>query len=146
MRRRSLLLGGTAVLASGRAGAQPRPGWLPEGQHLIREFTQDGAPSDLARSREGERVAVLGFMAPPLTADAGFFVLTHAPMATCPFCDEAADWPDSLLLVRPKRPLRPVPYTRQLLVTGVLELGPGHDAETGFVSLVRLTDAGMDEV
>ena len=60
MRRRSLLLSGAAVLAAQGAGAQPRPGWLPVGQHLIREFTDGGAPSNLARRREGERVAVLG--------------------------------------------------------------------------------------
>lgn len=85
-------------------------------------------------------------MAPPLDADARFFVLTHAPMATCPFCSEAAEWPDSILLVRPKRALRPVPYTRQLLVTGRLELGEERDAETGFVSLVRLTGARTEEI
>ena len=146
MRRRSLLLGGAAALAAGAARAQPRPGWLPEGQHLIRELTEAGVPSELARRLKGERVSVRGFMAPPLKADAGFFVLTHAPMATCPFCSEAAAWPDSILLVRPKRTLRSVPYTRQLLVAGVLELGEERDAETGFVSLVRLTGARVEEV
>ena len=145
MRRRSLLLGGAVILAARASGAQPRPDWLPEGHHLIREFTQAGAPSDLARRRAGERVSVLGFMAPPLAADARFFVLTHAPMAVCPFCSEAAEWPDSILLVRPKRALRPVPHTRQLVVTGVLGIGEERDAETGFVSLVRLTDARVEE-
>ena len=145
MRRRSFVLGGAMLLAARAAGAQPRPDWLPEGQHLIRELTQDRAPSDLARGLEGERVSVLGFMAPPLVADARFFVLTHAPMAACPFCDEAADWPDSILLVRPKRALRPVSYTRPLLVRGVLELGEARDAQTGFVSLVRLADARVEE-
>ena len=146
MRRRSLLLVGMTALVAGAAGAQPRPDWLPGDQHLIREFTQGGRPSDLARRRAGERVSVLGFMAPPLKADAGFFVLTHAPMATCPFCSEAAAWPDSILLVRPRRAPRPVPHTRQLLVTGVLELGLERDAATGFVSLVRLTGARVEEI
>jgi hypothetical protein len=145
MRRRALFLSGAMALAARASGAQPRPDWLPEGQHLIREFTEGEAPSKLARRREGERVSVRGFMAPPLKADAGFFVLTHAPMAVCPFCSEAAEWPDSILLVRPKRALRPVPYTRQLLVTGVLGIGEERDAETGFVSLVRLTDARVEE-
>ena len=74
---------------------------------------RDGAParslqqglsfSDLAQELAGERVAVQGFMAPPLKAEAHFFVLTKTPMAVCPFCETEADWPDDILAVYTKR-------------------------------------------
>mgnify|MGYP000421536009 FL=1 len=50
--------------------------------------------SDYAKSMEGSRVSVQGYMAPPLKADSSFFVLTKRPMAVCPFCETEAEWPD----------------------------------------------------
>ena len=38
-------------------------------------------------------------MAPPLKAEAAFFVLTREPVALCPFCQSDADWPDNILVV-----------------------------------------------
>ena len=43
------------------------------------------------RSLTGSRVTVEGFMAPPLKADAPFFVLTREPVSLCPFCNTDAD-------------------------------------------------------
>ena len=40
-----------------------------------------------------------GFMAPPLKAEAKFFVLTEIPMSICPFCSSDADWPDNIVVV-----------------------------------------------
>lgn len=53
-------------------------------------YNKDKSLSDLALSREGARTTFEGFMAPPLKADAGFFVLTKQPMATCPFAKAAS--------------------------------------------------------
>ena len=79
-----------------------------------------------------------GYMAPPLKPKLDFFVLTKQPMATCPFCSSAADWPvDIVLVVMPKgRELEP--STKGLEVTGRLDIGVKRDEETGFVSLVRI--------
>lgn len=38
-------------------------------------------------------------MAPPLKAEAAFFVLTREPVALCPFCQSDTDWPDNILVV-----------------------------------------------
>ena len=92
-------------------------------------------------SLEGERIKVTGFMAPPLRANSNFFVLTRTPMLVCPFCDSAADWPDTVLSVYTKRPVRVTAFDKDIRVSGKLELGAFTDADTGFVSLVRMTDA-----
>jgi hypothetical protein len=97
--------------------------------------------SDLAQQLEGQRVRVAGFMAPPLKANSSFFVLTKTPMAVCPFCESAAEWPETILAIYTKRRLRTVPFNKSIDVTGVLQLGEATDADTGFVSLVRLANA-----
>ena len=79
-----------------------------------------------------------GFMAPPLKPKLDFFVLTKAPMSTCPFCTTSADWPpDIVLVIMPDGKLLD-PTTGAIRVTGRLEVGIKRDDETGFVSLVRL--------
>jgi hypothetical protein len=80
-------------------------------------------------------------MAPPLKPDAQFFVLTKMPMAVCPFCDNEADWPRDIVLVRLRERQDWVIFNRAIVTEGVLELGTEVDEETGFVSRVRLTDA-----
>lgn len=97
--------------------------------------------SELLESLEGERIAMSGFMAPPIKPDASFFVLTKIPMAVCPFCETAAEWPDDIVFVRLDKEFRRVYFNTLIQVEGVLELGVDVDDQTGFVSLVRLTDA-----
>lgn len=97
--------------------------------------------SDLAKISEGTRIAVEGYMAPPLKAESQFFVLTRRPMSVCPFCETASDWPNDILAVYTKRIVDVVPYNVKIVTTGVLELGAYKDPETGFVSMVRLADA-----
>lgn len=99
------------------------------------------ALSAAAQAMVGQRVTVSGFMAPPLKADTDLFVLTRYPMSSCPFCSNAADWPVDIVLVRLSRAAVPVEPSAAIGVTGVLEAGAAVDAATGFVSLVRLTDA-----
>jgi hypothetical protein len=97
--------------------------------------------SDKAQALDGQRVQIRGFMAPPLKPDAQFFVLTKMPMAVCPFCDNEADWPRDIVLVRLRERQDWVIFNRAIVTEGVLELGTEVDEETGFVSRVRLTDA-----
>ena len=97
--------------------------------------------SERALALANSEVEVPGFMAPPLKPDATFFVLTKMPMAVCPFCNDEADWPADIVLVRLKREQEWVDFNRPIVVRGTLELGTEIDEETGFVSKVRLTDA-----
>ena len=80
----------------------------------------------------GQKVEMKGYMAPPLKPKLDFFVLTRQPLAMCPFCTTAADWPPDIVLV--------------IMPTGRLEVGIKRDDETGFVSLVRLYADGVKEI
>lgn len=97
--------------------------------------------SDTTLGLAGQRVEIVGFMAPPLKADSSFFVLTDVPMEVCPFCDEIAQWPTNIIYVTSDRRIPSVPYNRQIRVSGVLDVGEELDPATGFVSLIRLEDA-----
>ncbi|WP_407571503.1 hypothetical protein [Deinococcus altitudinis] len=86
----------------------------------------------------GKKVTMTGFMAPPLKPKLDFFVLTKAPMSSCPFCTTSADWPpDIVLVIMPDGKLLD-PSTGAIRVTGRLEVGIKKDEQTGFVSLVRV--------
>ena len=78
---------------------------------------------------------------PPLKAESKFFVLTKMPMAVCPFCETEAEWPNDILAVYTKRIVDVIPFNKKITVSGVLELGGYRDPETGFLSMVRLSDA-----
>lgn len=93
-----------------------------------------------------ETIEITGFMAPPLKAEASFFVLTQRPMAVCPFCETSADWPSDIVFVRTTKTVEAVAFNRPIITTGTLELGEAKDKETGFVSLVRLVDAEFELV
>lgn len=119
----------------------PTMAWAGDDIALRDLYTPDMNFSDLAQSLSGDRIRVDGFMAPPLRADARFFVLTKRPMAVCPFCETEAEWPDDILAIYTKRVLRPVSFNRPIYAEGVLELGSFRDPELGFLSRVRLNDA-----
>ena len=107
-------------------------------------YNKDLSFSDYAVEREGQRIAVTGFMAPPLKAEASFFVLTKRPMAVCPFCETSADWPDDILAIYTKRTLEIVPFNVRIRTVGTLQLGTFRDPDTGFLSRVRLVDAAFE--
>lgn len=94
----------------------------------------------------GSTVRMRGFMAPPLKADAKFFVLTEAPVSLCPFCSSDADWPDNIVVVFLSESQEFVQANRLIEVTGRIEVGSRIDEETGFVSLVRISGARFDVV
>jgi hypothetical protein len=97
--------------------------------------------SDRVRELTGKRVRMRGFMAPPLKAEADFFVLTSIPMALCPFCSSDADWPSDIVVVYLGQKQTFVQVNATIEVEGLLEYGSWTDPETGFVSLLRLADA-----
>ncbi len=108
-------------------------------------YEKGGDFSDEARALEGSRVTLEGFMAPPLKADARFFVLTSRPLAVCPFCETEAEWPDDIIAIYTKRVIDVVPFNVRIEARGVLDLAAFKDPETGFYSKMRLTDATYDE-
>jgi hypothetical protein len=133
------------ILAAPLALAAPaliRPAGAAEGVLKVRDlYARDRSLSELGEELVGQRIAVEGYMAPPLRAEASFFVLTKMPMSVCPFCETEAEWPDDILAVYTKRVVRPVYWTVGIEARGVLDIGPLRDEETGFLSMVRLMDA-----
>lgn len=94
----------------------------------------------------GQSIEMVGYMAPPLKAEADFFVLTQVPMSVCPFCETEAQWPNNIVLVLTDDLIQVQPYNRPIRVWGTLETGFQRDEETGFVSLVRLTGAAFERL
>jgi len=108
----------------------------------VAELWVEGAEfSGRAKQLAGKAVEMRGYMAPPLKPEVDFFVLTSLPMAVCPFCDNAAAWPEDIVLVFLNRPVRAIPYDRLIMVSGTLQIGTETDASTGFGSRVRLRDS-----
>jgi len=144
--RRRFLRRGVA-LAVGAVSGAARAETPNGGEIRLRKLYEKNLSfTPLAESLDGEIVAVRGFMAPPLKAGASFFVLTKRPMAICPFCDDAADWPNDIVAVHTKREVRIVPFNADIVVRGRLSLGDERDPETGFFSRLRLVDAVVERV
>lgn len=139
--RRALLLAATAFLAGGMARADEASGSLAFDELYGQVSVLGLSFSDKLRSLEGKSVRMKGYMAPPLKAEAKFFVLTERPMALCPFCSSDADWPDDIVVVYLDHAQTFEQANALIEVTGKLELGSWTDPETGFVSQVRITDA-----
>ena len=109
-------------------------------------YAGDAILADKSKALSGRPVEMTGFMAPPLKAEASFFVLTSMPMAVCPFCETEAQWPDDIVLVMTDEPISAVPFNRPIRVRGTLQTGFQKDTETGFVSLIRLIDAEFERL
>lgn len=131
----------TALASPVVAPMMMRPARAAQDPLKLRFLYDRQAISELAKTSEGTRIAVEGYMAPPLKAESRFFVLTRRPMSVCPFCETEAEWPNDILAVYTKRIVDVVPYNVKIVTSGVLELGAYRDPETGFVSMVRLVDA-----
>src|ERR1700674_5592121 len=111
------------------------------------DLWSDGAEfSDRAKNLAGKTVEMRGYMAPPLKPEVDFFVLTSEPTATCPFCDDAAAWPEDIVLVMLDGPRWALAYNRAIKVNGTLDIGTATDAKTGFVSRVRLRESKLYKI
>ncbi|WP_244530095.1 hypothetical protein [Rhizobium sp. NFR07] len=97
--------------------------------------------SDKVKQLNGKDIAMKGFMAPPLKAEAAFFVLTEIPMSICPFCSTDADWPDNIVVVYLSKKQTFTQPSQTIEVRGKLEMGSWTDPDTGFVSLLRIRQA-----
>ena len=97
--------------------------------------------SEQAKKLAGQTVEIRGYMAPPLKPEVDFFVLASQPLATCPFCDDGAAWPEDIVMVLLQGPRSAQAYNRPIVVSGVLDIGTQTDEKTGFVSRVRLQDS-----
>jgi hypothetical protein len=139
-----LLTRRTFLTASLAAPMLARPALAAEGPIKLRYLYDRKAISELAKSSQGKRISVDGYMAPPLKAESNFFVLTRRPMSVCPFCENEAEWPSDILAVYTKRVVDVVPYNVKIITSGILELGSYRDPETGFMSLVRLMNASYE--
>lgn len=111
-------------------------------QLYVREAELSQTTLDLT----GQVVEMTGYMAPPLKAEARFFVLTKTPMAVCPFCETEVQWPDDIVLVLTTGVIAAIPFNRPIRVRGILATGFEIDPETGFVSLIRLENASFERL
>jgi hypothetical protein len=97
--------------------------------------------SEKVKTLAGQQVVMSGFMAPPLKAEAAFFVLTEIPMSICPFCSSDSDWPDNIVVIYLDEKQTFVQPGTRIDVAGTLEVGSWTDPETGFLSRLRLRGA-----
>lgn len=97
--------------------------------------------ADQVTALNGRPVVMRGFMAPPLKAEANFFVLTKQPVALCPFCESDADWPADIVVVYLGANQEFVQNNVPIEVEGTFQLGSHTDPQTGFVSLMRIVEA-----
>ncbi len=97
--------------------------------------------ADRVLALNGREITMRGFMAPPLKAEADFFVLTREPVALCPYCNSDADWPSNIIVVYPADDQTWMDNTTPIEVRGVLTVGTDTDKRSGFVSRLRLTGA-----
>ncbi|MBA8819611.1 hypothetical protein WKW50_15615 [Ochrobactrum sp. GPK 3] len=144
--RRQVMLGALAMpLVAGlpQARAAEQLGF----NNLYKSFGVLGLEfSDQVKQSAGKQVAISGFMAPPLKAEANFFVLTEIPMSICPFCSSDSDWPDNIVVVYLAAKQTFVQFNAPILTRGTLEYGSWTDPETGFVSQLRMRDASFTTV
>lgn len=145
IKRRTFLAGMLATLPmilSPRAYAEPLKFSELYGRVTVRgvEF------SSKLKELNGKAVEMKGYMAPPLKPKLDFFVLTKQPLATCPFCTTAADWPPDIVLVIMPAGKELDPSIHPLQIKGRLEVGIKRDEETGFISLIRIYADNVSEI
>lgn len=142
--RRSFVIG-ASVIAAGSLTAPPFASAAAIAEVKFDDlYERETVLTERLKQLVGETVEMSGYMAPPLKAEAKFFVLTRSPMAVCPFCETEMQWPDDIVLVLTDDMLAAVPFNVRIKVTGRLDLGIEKDAETGFVSLIRIEGAQVE--
>lgn len=135
--RRATLLACVGLAATpaarARAGLSPRALYDEAGT----------APSALARSLEGRRVALTGLPAPVPSGAAGWLALGEAALVPCGLCGGAHDWPTGVVSVHaPGLPHIADPFS-PVTLEGVLILDPAAREGTGLADRLVLRDAGF---
>lgn len=136
--RRTALLGGGAVAALPLRAAAG-------GTTALRDlYDADGAaPSDLARSLAGRRVALTGYVAPVPTGAADWFALAETAVAPCQLCGLTHDWPVGVVAVHaPGAPHLPSPWV-PVTLEGTLVLDPAARAAPGLPGTLALRGAAV---
>ncbi|WP_407943693.1 hypothetical protein [Martelella alba] len=145
-RRQTLVLSGAALIAGIARPALAAPPILAFDE-IYGAYSPLGMTySDKTKALTGEEIRIRGFMAPPLKAEAQFFVLTEIPMSICPFCSTDSDWPDNIIVVYLDRRQTFVQPNQMIEAKGRLERGSWSDPDTGFVSQLRLREARYSKV
>lgn len=144
-RRRALQLTAAASLLGTMAGKSLANAPRVSMYNLYSSQDPDGF-SDLARAHAGTEVEIGGFMAPPLKAQADFFILSDTPVDICPFCADEDHWIETIIFVRTRETVPVVASSRMIKVRGTLDLGSQVDSDTGFVSRVRLLQATFEHI
>jgi hypothetical protein len=140
--RRRALLGAACALAAGPSVAGESA--VLSFEQLYESYGVRGLVfSAVLRNLSGHDVAMRGYMAPPLKPESHFFVLTREPVALCPFCQSDAEWPADIVVVYLKAASPLISAGEAVSVRGRLEVGSWTDAETGFVSQIRIVDAAF---
>jgi hypothetical protein len=102
-----------------------------------------GAPSDLARRLDGQRIALSGLVAPVPTGIAGWLALGETSLVPCQLCGGPHDWPTGVVAVHaPGLPHLADPFSRVML-EGTLVLDPAARQGTGLPDRLVLRDAGL---
>lgn len=143
LNRRGFIL---TAAAGGALLAAPRLAFAATPLAFSDLYQRETVLTPMAQGLAGQPVVMTGYMAPPLKAEASFFVLTAQPMAVCPFCETEMQWPDDIVLVLTNGITSAVPFNRPIRVEGVFETGFETDPETGFVSFLRISNASFQRV
>ena len=132
--RRRLVAAATLLPLTSLAAELPRV-------RMFELYKDDKSYTDTAKKLAGKTISMQGFMAPHLKVESDFFVLSNAPVETCPFCASEDEWIDTIVFVRMKKRQEATRPGNLIQVEGKLEIGPQTDVATGFVSRVRLVEA-----
>ena len=97
--------------------------------------------TERAKDLAGTPVRVRGYMAAPIAERDDFFVMTRAPIFSCPFCDPDIGWPDDVVTALLESETGFLDPAVQIEVVGELEVGRKLDRRTGLTRLVRLREA-----
>ncbi|MGF1502330.1 MAG: hypothetical protein ACFBSD_10995 [Paracoccaceae bacterium] len=138
---RSIVLAAALLAAIPAAATAPLEGDAPVTVQF-RELFDGGKPSALAQELNGRAIEIVGFFAPPPTAESPFYVLVGAPAQFCPYCS-AVHEQDHLpyVLVYPEGETTRYGARARIRIVGRLDAGVNHENFYGIHNDLRLFDA-----
>jgi len=137
-----------ALRASGVVGAACAAEWASresrsiDWEGLFASTGLFGIEIGAAGALAGTLVELAGFMSPPMTAEADYFVLSRSPLPNCPFCVPASSWPDDIVVVHLLTHGVDIDHpARAVAVRGILDLGERDGSAPGLSGHARLLSA-----